>query len=125
MPTPAPAKIVFTEIPAADTDRAVRFYEALFGAALTRIDDGPNPIWMFPAAEGSAPIGHLYPGEPATDGAGMTAHFAVLDTLDGAMARVRDGGGTVVSDVIEIYSGAFFYAKDSEGNSIGLFKYKV
>jgi predicted enzyme related to lactoylglutathione lyase len=54
----------------------------------------------------------------------MTAHLAVQDDLSDAMARVRQGGGEVVSDVIEIPIGSFFYAKDTEGNSLGLFKYK-
>jgi predicted enzyme related to lactoylglutathione lyase len=54
----------------------------------------------------------------------MTAHFAVTDGLTDAMERVRQGGGEVVSEVIEIPVGAFFYAKDSEGNSLGLFKYR-
>jgi uncharacterized protein len=116
-------QIVFTEIPAADPERASKFYATLLQGPLTRIDDGPNPIWMLPHAEGDHAAGHIYPGQPARDGGGMTAHFAVADTLDAAMARVRQGGGEVVSEVIEIPIGSFFYAKDSEGNSLGLFKY--
>lgn len=118
------AQIVFTEIPAADPERACRFYETLLGGPLTREDGGPNPMWMFPAGEGGHAAGHLYPGQPATDGNGMTAHFAVPDTLADAMDRVRAGGGEVVSGIIDIPVGAFFYAKDTEGNSLGLFKYK-
>ena len=55
----------------------------------------------------------------------MTAHLAVSGALEEAMARVWEGGGEVVSPVIEIPIGAFFYAKDSEGNSLGLFKYNA
>ena len=44
--------IVFTEIPAADPERAAAFYEILLQGPLTRNDQGPNPIWMFPHAEG-------------------------------------------------------------------------
>lgn len=123
-PDPATAQIVFTEIPVADPDRACRFYETLLQGPLVRADGGPNPIWMFPAGEGGHAAGHLYPGEPAIGGNGMTAHFAVADALTDAMARVRQGGGEVVSDVVEIPIGSFFYATDSEGNSLGLFKYK-
>ncbi len=53
-----------------------------------------------------------------------TPHFAVSDALSDAMERVRKGGGEVVSDVIDIPVGSFFYAKDTEGNSLGLFKYR-
>lgn len=116
-------QIVFTEIPAADPERACKFYETLLQGPLTRNDNGPNPIWMFPHAEGGHAAGHVYPGQPAKDGDGMTAHFAVTDTLSDAMDRVRQGGGEVVSGVIDIPVGSFFYAKDSEGNSLGLFRY--
>lgn len=119
----AHAQIVFTEIPASDPERACRFYETLLQGPLTRDDGGPNPIWMLPHAEGGHAAGHIYPGRPATDGGGMTAHLAVTDDLAAAMARVRRGGGEVVSDVVTIPIGAFFYARDTEGNSLGLFKY--
>lgn len=121
--TPAP-QVVFTEIPAADPARARAFYEMLLGTELVEDTTGENPVWLFPPAENGGPAGHLYPGKPALDGNGMTAHFAVGDDLTSAMERVKRGGGEVLSDIIEIYAGTFFYAKDSEGNSLGLFKYK-
>ncbi|WP_066551150.1 MULTISPECIES: VOC family protein [unclassified Sphingomonas] len=124
MPDVTPVAIVFTEIPVADAQRACNFYQTLFGAPLIHDDQGPNPVWMFPHGAEGHPIGHLYPGTPAQHGAGMTAHFAVTDDLGDAMDRVRRGGGEVVSEVIDIPSGAFFYAIDSEGNSLGLFRYK-
>ena len=91
---------------------------------LTHVDNGPNPIWMLPHSESGHAAGHIYPGQPASDGSGMTAHFTVTDALTDAMDRVRKGGGEVVSGVFDIPVGCFFYAKDSEGNSLGLFKYK-
>lgn len=124
MTSPAQAQIVFTEIPAADPERARNFYETLLQGSLTRDDNGPDPVWLLPHAEGGHAAGHIYPGRPATDGGGMTAHFAVTDALADAMARVERGGGEVVSPVIDIPIGAFFYARDTEGNSLGLFKYK-
>lgn len=123
MATANQGQIVFTEIPAADPKRACAFYATLLEGALTEDNGGPNPVWLFPHAEGAAPAGHVYPGKPARDGEGMTAHFAVAGTLAAAMDRVKNGGGEVVSDVIDIYVGSFFYAKDSEGNSLGIFKY--
>ncbi len=117
-----PAQIVFTEIPVSDPERACRFYETLLQGALVRDDNGPNPVWMLPHTADGHAAGHLYPGQPAAGGAGMTAHFAVAD-LEGAMERVRIAGGAIVSDVIDIPIGAFFYATDTEGNSLGLFRY--
>lgn len=124
MATATQGQIVFTEIPAADPERACKFYETLLEGALVEDNNGPNPVWMFPYADGGSPAGHVYPGKPAKDGEGMTAHFAVTDELAEAMDRVKKGGGEVVSEVIDIYVGSFFYAKDTEGNSLGIFKYK-
>lgn len=118
------AQIVFTEIPASDPERARRFYEILLQGEVTLEDGGPNPIWLLPHAKDGHATGHIYPGQPATNGAGATTHFAVNDALSDAMERVREGGGEVVSDVIDIPVGSFFYAKDTEGNSLGLFKYR-
>jgi predicted enzyme related to lactoylglutathione lyase len=40
------------------------------------------------------------------------------------MERVRKGGGEVLSEVVHLPVGSFFYAQDTEGNSLGIFKYK-
>lgn len=117
------AQIVFTEIPASNPERACKFYETLLQGSLTKDENGLHPVWMFPFAEGGHAAGHIYPGRPATDGKGMTAHVAVIDELTDVMARVRAGGGEVVSEVVDLPIGSFFYAKDTEGNSLGLFKY--
>ena len=124
MTTAIQGQIVFTEIPAADPGRACKFYETLLQGPLAEDKDGPNPVWMFPHADGGSPAGHVYPAKPAKAGVGMTAHIAVTGALTEAMDRVKQGGGEVLSDVIDIYVGSFFYAVDSEGNSLGVFKYK-
>lgn len=125
MTTAYQGQIVFTEIPAADPERAARFYEILLEAPLIRDDAGPNPVWMLPRAEGGGAPGHVYPGAPASNGEGMTAHFAITGELADAMDRVKAGGGEIVSEIVNIYVGAFFYAKDTEGNSLGIFKYNA
>ncbi|RYY25194.1 MAG: VOC family protein [Sphingomonadales bacterium] len=119
----ARGQIVFTEIPAADSERARKFYETLLQAPLILNDNGPDRKWMLPGAEGAHPVGHIVPGKPATDGGGVTTHFAVTDGLADAMDRVRQGGGEILSGIIDIPLGWFFYATDSEGNRLGLFKY--
>lgn len=117
-------QIVFTEIPISDPERACKFYETLLQGPLTKEDGGPNPIWVLPHAEAGHATGHLYPGQPAKDGGGMTAHLAVADDLEAAMSRVTTGGGEVVSGVVDIPVGSFFYAKDTEGNSLGIFRFR-
>jgi hypothetical protein len=117
-----PNRIAWVEIPAADLDRAIAFYETVIGEKLTRDDTGPNPMALLPYPGGTGASGHLYPGTPAKKGEGNTVHVAVDAELDEVMARVGEGGGEIASDVIKIPFGSFFYAIDTEGNSVGFFK---
>jgi len=117
-----PNRLVWAEIPVTDMSRAKKFYETLLQEPLQLNEDGPNPMAMLPYPGGVGAAGHLYPGVPAKRGEGITAHLAVTDELDVAMDLVRKGGGEVVSDVEIIPAGKFFYAIDTEGNSVGVFK---
>jgi len=113
---------VWAEIPTTDIDRSITFYNDVFGLELKRDDSGPNPMAMFPTADGTGVAGHIYPGTPAKSGEGPTAHFAVPGKLEDAMERTGKAGGKVVSDPITIPAGRFAYAIDPDGNSIGLFE---
>tara|TARA_R110001606_G_scaffold398335_1_gene577136 strand:- start:2251 stop:2625 length:375 start_codon:yes stop_codon:yes gene_type:complete len=115
-------RLVWVEIPATDLNRAKKFYEAVLETRLVENDEGPQTMQMIPSING-AMCGHLYEGKPATAGDGVTAHLSAPGELTDAMDRVKASGGAVVSEVISIPSGAFFYAKDTEGNSLGIFKY--
>ncbi|MEO1130484.1 MAG: VOC family protein [Planctomycetota bacterium] len=112
---------VWFEIPVADLDRARAFYSTVLGRELSRQDGEPNPMVALTDMSDNGVSGHLYPGKPPAPGSGPTIHFAAPDSLDVTAKRVREAGGTVVSAPIEIPSGAFFYATDPDGNSIGFF----
>ena len=112
---------VWFEIPVTDLDASRAFYEKVLGIAMTRSDEGPNPMVAFSSMDDAGVSGHLYPGTPAARGSGNTIHFAVRETLEDAMARVPEAGGRVVSDIIPIPVGRFVYCEDPDGNSIGLF----
>ncbi len=109
------------EIPVTDLDRARSFYSAVMPRDLEMSEQGPNPMALFAPLAEQGVAGHLNQGKPAGAGTGPTIHLAAPDALDACMQRIRDNGGTVVSEVIEIPSGRFFYATDPDGNSIGLF----
>jgi len=116
-------RLVWTEIPVTDLDRACAFYGKILGEPLKRDDTGPNPMAILPySGTLGAAAGHLYPGTPAKKGEGITAHLATPFELDDAMAKVGEAGGEIASDVITIPAGSFFYAIDTEGNSLGIFK---
>jgi len=113
---------VWFEIPVTDLERARAFYSAVLGRDLVRNDDGPNPMVAFTDMSDAGVSGHLYPGTPAAAGSGPTIHLAASDGLEATSARVREAGGTVVSEPINIPFGSFFYAIDPDGNSIGFFE---
>ncbi|MDJ1006688.1 MAG: VOC family protein [Paracoccaceae bacterium] len=112
--------VVWNEIPVTDLDASVKFYNALFGWDMKINTDGPNPMADF-GGRTDVSGGHLYPGQPARDN-GPTVHFAVEDTLEAAAERCRAAGGTVIGEPIPLPTGRFIYAKDIDGNSIGLFE---
>jgi len=112
---------VWAEIPVADIDRAISFYNTVLNTDLKKDESGPNPMAMFPTSTPGGVAGHLYPGQPATDGAGPTVHLACPDKLEDALKRVEVAGGKVISDIVAIPAGRFAYCLDSEGNSIGIF----
>ena len=129
MPFTPSNPFVWIEIPVTDMDRAVAFYSKVFGYAFEIDNSGPNPMAQFtPEDISSGTAGHLYPGKPAAKGTGITAHMVLPEGLDidTAKTRVAEAGGTVELDgyVVEMPFGAFFYATDPDGNSIGLFKPK-
>ncbi len=114
---------VWTEIPVTDLDRAITFYNKVLKTELKKDETGPNPVAMFPTANEKGIAGHLYPGKPAAEGTGPTIHLASPDALEEALPRVREAGGKVVSEPIQIPQGRFAYCEDPDGNSIGLFTY--
>ncbi len=120
----APANaVVWAEVPVSDMDRAVQFYNAVFGYDLQIDDSGPNPMAMFPTTppmEGTA--GHLYPGTPSNAGTGPTVHMAIPDTVEEARSRCLAAGGASEGPIIEMPFGRWAYATDPDGNSIGLFQ---
>ena len=118
--------VVWFEIPVTDIDASKAFYEAVLGITMIKTeksDEQPNDIVWFndPAAPGS--FGHLYPGTPGTDGNGNTVHMLSADKLEDVMPRVEAAGGQVVSPIISIPTGRFFYLTDLDGNSVGLFNW--
>ena len=109
------------EIAVSDLNASMAFYGAVLEQDLSVDNTGPNPIAMLSYNDDEPGVGgHLYPGKPSREGA--TIHLVVRDSLDAARARILAAGGKVESPDIEIPPGTFFYARDLDGNSLGLFK---
>jgi len=111
------------EIPVTDLEASRDFYAKVFDMELKIEDGGPNDLVMFPVGDEEGGVsGHLYPGTPSENG--PTIHLVVPDSLEAARPRLEAAGGKVESENIEIPAGHFCYARDLDGNSIGLFEFK-
>lgn len=110
------------EIPAADFERAVRFYEAVFAVELRRDNWNSGPFAVFPYTE------------PATGGAvchmetllpgpcGTVVYLDGGDDLAVPLSRVAGAGGKVVmpKTLLPHDIGYIALFEDSEGNRVGL-----
>lgn len=114
--------VVWTEIPVTDLAASMVFYGEVIGTPLTLDENGPNPMAVFGGGEMTSVAGHLYPGKPAADGQGPTVHLLIGGTVEDAMARCTKAGGRVEGPIVTIPPGRFTYARDLDGNSIGLFE---
>ena len=110
------------EIPAHDLERAVRFYEQLLTARLTRESMGPMQMAVFPH-EKPAPTGAVVKGEGFVPAATGTVVYLNLDDIRPALARVEQAGGAVLLPRTELPGGMGVFAqiRDSEGNRVGLY----
>lgn len=110
------------EIAVTDLDASMVFYSSVLQQVLTVDNTGPNPMAMLSFNDDTPGIGgHLYPGKPSREGS--TIHMIIPDDLDSARARILAAGGEVESPDIQIPPGKFFYARDIDGNSLGMFKF--
>ncbi len=112
------------EIPAHDLERAVRFYEQLLAARLTResMVTRQGQMAVFPH-EKPAPTGAVVKGEGFVPGATGTVVYLNLDDIRPALARVEQAGGAVLLPRTELPGGMGVFAqiRDSEGNRVGLY----
>lgn len=110
------------EIPSADFERAVRFYENVLDARLSREDMGPMRMGVFPH-EKPAPTGAVVnaPGYAPTESG--TVVYLSLDDVRPALSRVSGAGGRVLLPLTELPGGQGVFAqiRDTEGNRVGLF----
>ncbi len=130
------APVVHFEIQAADPDRALAFYAAVFGWTHNAAPDMEQAYWLvFPSGEepaeaaGRAPetgIGGgmlVRPGPGPEEGAAVNAFVCVLqvEDLDAAHAAVTEHGGTIAVPPFPVAGvGRVFYCKDTEGNLLGV-----
>ncbi len=114
--------VVHFEIPVTDLDRAIAFYEAVFGYRLERAEVDGYQMAFYPRADGKpGASGALAKGDvyrPSHDG--PVIYFDVPD-IDAVMARATARGAKVLYPKKDIGEAGFVgEIEDSEGNRIAL-----
>lgn len=115
--------VAFFEIPAADFDRAVQFYQSVLGIRLNTMDCGNEKMAFFPEENG------LYPGaisyatgfNPSKEGVLISLS---VESIEEALKAVVQNGGQVGIPKTKIEAegrGWFATFTDSEGNTLGLY----
>lgn len=111
------------EIPTADLDRAIAFYETVFAITLRREQCGGNDMAIFPYAE-PAPGGALVamPQLQPRDN-GTLIYLNGGEDLSVPLDRIAKAGGKVVMPKTDLGNdiGHIAVFIDSEGNSVGLY----
>jgi hypothetical protein len=112
---------VHFDITADDPERAVAFYEKVFGWKITHWDgSGPMDYWLITTGESQPGIdGGLSRRDEGAEPATTTT--IAVDSLDDAMAAVTESGGEVIQGRMPIPGVGWFAAiTDTEGNRFGL-----
>jgi predicted enzyme related to lactoylglutathione lyase len=116
-------RIVHFEIVAENQERASKFYHEVFGWTTNKVDVGGDaPYCMFTTGK---------PEVPGIDGAMMaedhfnqkTINTVGVESVDAAIEKIVEHGGTVVAPKMEIpHTGFVAYCKDTEGVVFGIFQ---
>lgn len=115
--------VAFFEIPSLDFNRAVKFYQSVFGLSINPMDFGHEKMAFFPEESGKCPgaISYAPNFKPSKDG--VLISFSV-ESMETALTNIEKNGGKAVTPKTKIEAegmGYFATFIDSEGNSIGLY----
>jgi predicted enzyme related to lactoylglutathione lyase len=114
--------IAWVEIPTADFERAVKFYNSVFKMELTVIDCGDSEkMACLPTGEGAVVYSQY--AKPSENG--LVVSFTVPDSIEATILRMEQGNGKVIIPKTKIEAegkGYFALCTDCEGNKIGLYE---
>jgi hypothetical protein len=112
-------RVVHFEIPADDPDRAVKFYEEVFGWEINRWE-GPVDYWLITSGEEEAGINGAITGR---DQLKSTVNTIEVPSVDDCTEKIVGAGGKVVTPKMAIPGvGYHSYCMDTEGNLFGVMR---
>lgn len=111
--------IVHIDLPSDDIARAKSFYEGVFGWQISGMEEFPD-FELFRTGQENVGGGIGLRGTTAPD---KPRVYIEVDSLDDALAKVQELGGSIVVDKTEV-PGMGWYAAvaDTEGSEIGLWQ---
>jgi len=117
-------RVIHFEIHADNPERAIRFYETVFGWTFKKWD-GPQDYWMITTGPQDQPgiNGGLIRRMGTTSGDAVIAYVCTVDvpSVDQyAQKAVQEGGQVVVPKMPIPGVGWLAYCKDTEGNIFGI-----
>lgn len=118
--------VAFFEIPCVDFNRAVGFYEKIFGINMEVMDCGHEKMAFFPEEGGICPgaISWAADFKPSPDGVLVSLQCEDMQQI---VSAIEENGGAVVIPKTKIEAenrGYFSVFKDCEGNRLGLYSDK-
>jgi uncharacterized protein len=113
--------VVWFSIPVADMERAVRFYNQVFGLEMEPMEYEGQPSAFFPMADGQAG-GMLAMEKERVGKNGVVLYLNGGEDLAQVLDKLPGAGGKVTVSKTEVGQDMGFYAHflDSEGNELGL-----
>jgi predicted enzyme related to lactoylglutathione lyase len=112
-------KVIHFEIPAEETERAVKFYQKVFG---WKFDKNPGPMnyWLVKAGEDEEIGINGAIKEKDSDFTATTNTIGVASYED-AVKKIVEAGGKVLMPKMAVPGvGYMTYCKDTEGNVFGI-----
>ena len=107
------------EIPCEDTDRAQKFYGECFGWTFQSVPEMGGYI-LYTTREGGIGGGMMKRPDQAPQ---QMINYVAVDTIEAAVERVENNGGTVIMPKQEVPgTGWFAIIGDPEGNSFGIWQ---
>lgn len=114
-----PGALTLTQLNTSDPERAQEFYAGLFGWRFESVGDGDMPYWgIYIGDRVNAGMMPLAPGGPAPP------HWLVYfgsESVDDDAGRIRELGGQLVLEPMEVPGGRIVVAADPQGAVFGLF----
>lgn len=117
MPTPTNGKICYLEIPTADVERSVSFYQGVFGWKTRRRGDGAT---AFDDGVGQVSGSWVTGRKPSTD-PGLLVYI-MMDSVAATIESIGANGGRVVQPIGADAPEITARFADPDGNVLGLYQ---